>query len=218
MPRLLIKRTMKKQTIKRIAVTVCLLVLVGLVAMLVGLYSNYSAARLDWETEKQSLADLKNEIAMIKLSIEDYKKEQEDFKKSLFQERDVPAFLDEISKYAKQASMSIVDMKTQRFYQVQVPQDIEDVRKRNKGLDAQVAAEERRQQMAQELTLAAMPIQIKVKGSFASFVEFINQLQDYQQLLNITNVEINSTSEYPVLDCQFTLQIYSLKTLEEMRL
>ncbi|MBL8013894.1 MAG: type 4a pilus biogenesis protein PilO [Candidatus Omnitrophica bacterium] len=209
---------MKKQTIKRIAISICMLVLIGLVALLIGLYSNYSAARLDWEAEKQSLANLRSEIAMIKQSIEDYKKEQEDFKKSLFQERDVPAFLDEISKYAKKASMGIVDMKTQRFYQVQVPQEVEEVRKRNKSLDAQVAAEERRQQMATELTLAAMPIQIKVKGSFASFVEFINQLQDYEQLLNITNVEINTTSEYPVLDCQFTLQIYSLKTLEEMRI
>lgn len=208
---------MKKQTIKKFSLTMCLLVLAGLIALLVGQHAAYNTMNMDWMAEKQRMVDLKNEIAQIEQSIENYKKEQVDFQKSLFQERDVPAFLDEISKYAKLASLNIIDMKTQHFYQVQVPKDLENVRNRSKNLDAQLSEEAKRQEMEQTLTLAAMPIQIKLKGSFASFVDFINRLQAYGQLLNITNVEIQTTSAYPLLDCQFTLQIYSLKTLWEMQ-
>ncbi len=180
-------------------------------------YTQLTKVQYQWEAEKQNLISLKTEIAGIEKSIERYEKEKEDFSKLLFNERDVPAFLDDISKYAKEASVTIIDMKTQQFYQVDVPKEIVDARYANQGLNNQIADQQKQEEIKQALTLSAMPIQVRVKGGFASFVQFLDHLQDYTQLLNIANVEIQTTSEYPLLDCQFTIRIYSLKTLEELK-
>jgi Tfp pilus assembly protein PilO len=100
---------------------------------------------------------------------------------------------------------------------VDIPKEIEDSRYANVSLNNQIADQQKQEEIKQALTLSAMPIQVRVKGGFASFVQFLDHLQDYKQLLNIANVEIQSTTDYPLLDCQFTIRIYSLKTLAELK-
>jgi len=208
---------MNKRNVKTFCIVLCVLVIVGLAALTVSQYNAYREVKERWDEEQQKLVDLKNEIAQIEKSITAYKREQAEFEKLLFNERDVPAFLDEISKYAKMASMNIIDMKTQQFYQVQIPAELKEAGSTNKNLNAQMTEQEKRNELERTYTLAAMPIKIKVKGSFASFVQFLDRLQEYTQLLNIANVEIHTTREYPILDCQFTIRIYSLKTLGELQ-
>lgn len=208
---------MSRNNVRNVFIMVCTLTIGGFGYVLFNQYTELGQVQFQFEAEKQNLNNLRSEIASIEESIGRYKKEKEDFSKLLFNERDVPAFLDEISKYAKDASTMIIDMKTQQFHRVAVPKEVEDVRHANTSLNKQLADQQRQNELKQALTLSAMPIQVKVKAGFSSFVQFLDRLQDYKQLLNIANVEIQTTPQYPLLDCQFTIRIYSLKTLEELK-
>lgn len=208
---------MNRETLRNLFIGICCLIIIGLGYFAFIQYTQLTKVQYQWEAEKQNLVNLKAEIEGIERSIERYKQEKVDFEQLLFNERDVPAFLDEISKYAKQASMTIIDMKTQQFHQVYVPKEIQDSRYANMNVNTPNADQQRQEELKQAMTISAMPIQVRVKGGFASFVEFLDHLQDYKQLLNIANVEIQSTTDYPILDCQFTIRIYSLKTLAELK-
>ena len=129
----------------------------------------------------------------------------------------MPAFLDQIAQYAKQAQISIVDMKTQQFFQVQVPRDIQDSARIDQRLAQQVDAQKKADEEKLVQTLSAMPIQMRVKGTYASLVRFLDHLQEYKQLINVANVEIRAGNEYPLLDCEFVIRIYALKTMEELQ-
>lgn len=208
---------MSKKNIRAVFVLISVLIIGGMSYFVFKQYTDLTKIRYQREAEKQNLISLKSEIAGIEQSIQRYKNEKDEFAKLLFNERDVPAFLDEISKYAKDSSMMIVDMKTQQFHQVAVPQEMQEMRHANTSLNKQLADQQKQDELKQALTISAMPIQVRVKGGFASFVQFLDHLQDYKQLLNIANVEIQTTNEYPLLDCQFTIRIYSLKTLTDLK-
>lgn len=209
---------MSKRIIRNFFLFLIVASVIGLAALAVTRRAALAEIQREFNDEQKRFSALKAEIAQIESELARYEREKDDFAKMLFDERDVPAFLDEIAKYAKKSSVNIIDMKTQRFHQVRVPKDVADVRHANKNLDRQITEQQKRDEMTRAFTLSAMPIQIKIKGTFASFVQFLDQLQDYKQLLNIANVEIQTSKDYPVLECQFTIRIYSLKTLAELQL
>jgi Tfp pilus assembly protein PilO len=66
-------------------------------------------------------------------------------------------------------------------------------------------------------TLSAMPIQIKIKGAFPNLVRFLDHLQEYKQMINVSNVVIRQDRSYPLLNCEFVIRIYTLKTMEELK-
>ncbi len=79
-------------------------------------------------------------------------------------------------------------------------------------------AELSKEEMNRMLTLAAMPINVKISGPYVSIVNFYRHLENFKQLISISNIEIAAANNtYPVLSCDFTLKIYSLKTLEELK-
>jgi Tfp pilus assembly protein PilO len=209
---------MNKHMVKILGFMVAALITLAIGGWAVQQYYSYQETKKLWSYKTTELANQKAEIAEIEQSLKAYEEEQLEFSKLLFQERDIPAFLDEISKFAKESEVVLADMKTQKFVQVEVPKDLSDTRL-GKPREGNYTAEQLEQLEETRIwTLAAMPIQIKVLGNFASLVKFLDQLQDYTQLLNISDIKISYTMNYPTLECNFTLKIYSIKTLEELKL
>ena len=214
------KNKLTIQKIRRTAFIFGLLIALGLGALLAQSYYLYQEAQKDFELKQRELESVKKENALLIASIEKFQKEQEDFKQYLFSERDVPAFLDGLAESAGKSEVSVIDMQTQRFQTVDVPEEVKSTKSvfkeksKESTAEAAAAAALRREQT---LTLAAMPIRISIKGTFASVVNFLNELEGYKQLLTVSNVEINNRREYPILSCQFMLRIYSLKTLAELK-
>ena len=214
-----------KLNIKRIkgsAIFACVLFSAVMGGLTAKSYSDYKKTAEELELKQRAMDSLVKEIETTKIAIERFRKEREEFSKFLFAERDVPTFLDGISSFAAKSSVYVVDMKTQGFQQVNIPDTVLSTRA-DLALLAQRNAERKEQQqakkedMANTLTLAAMPIRIKISGAFESLVDFLVHLEGYEQLLTLTDVGIVTTSDYPKLSCEFTLKIYSLKTLAELK-
>lgn len=210
---------MEKSKIKNISISICVLatLIIGYMT-----YLNVSAffmTRDQWIKKTHELARIKKEVAEIERLMNFYKKEKSEFQQYLFQEKDIPGFLDGLSGFAQNAGINIVDMKTNRFQEVKVPEALEEsqsvlARRRLNTATPEFTKEE----MQRMLTLAAMPINIKIKGPYESIVNFYRHLENFKQLISIGNIDIAAANNtYPELQCDFTLKIYSLKTLEELK-
>ena len=108
-------------------------------------------------------------------------------------------------------------MKTKRFKQVKSATHASQAKVRGRKAKKSPSKKKSAQSKQRFLTLAAMPIDIKLEGTYSDFIDFLWQLEDFKQLLTISDVEIVMRErEYPALKCAFTLKIYSLKSLEEI--
>lgn len=209
---------MNENSLKKLGFVLCFLAAIAFGLLVAQTFITYKQAREDWQSKKKELAKVKGDIRTIEKNLVRYTAEKEEFKKYFFEEMDIPKFLDSISKYAIQSSVNIEDMKTKKFSEVKVPDEI-------MGPQSELARRRKNKQkpkfsdneMKRILTLAALPIDIKVRGSYANLVKFLGFLEEFGQLLSVSNVEITSDRDYPVLKCRFTLKIYSLKTLEELK-
>lgn len=205
---------MNFRQIKIGSIVICLLLALVMVGGTIAHFSSLRKAEEGFRQKKAELEKLKSEIVEIQKMLDQFNKEKKEFSELLFTDRDIPAFLDQVSKFAKTADVDIVDMQTKQFYQVVIPA---------KNKPGYYTEEERvpskEEQIQEVLTLAAMPIDVRLKGPFGSLIKFLDHLQDYKQLVSISDVEIllQNQTEYPLLDCKFTLRIYSLKTLEELK-
>ncbi len=207
---------MSKLKIKKWCLVLCFLVLVAGVLSITQSYRGLVNERKNWKEKKENLSELKDEISEIKRSIALYEKEKEDFQNILFTEQDVPAFLDGISDFAKRSDISIVDMKTQGFSEVVVPHSSQSSKVQRGSRKAEDETLTSQEQIERNLTLAAMPISIKVEGAYAAYIDFLAHLEAFEQLLTISNVRIAVNQKYPVLSCDFKLKIYSFKTLKDL--
>lgn len=172
------------------------------------------AIEADIEMKNSRLQQIEQQAEVIRQSLEVYAKEEAEFGQYLFSEKDVPAFLENISKYAQQADVNVIDMKTRSFEEVDAVKEM--IQERAKKQKQQGGQAKQGEDLKQILTLAAMPVTFKVEGSFSSFVEFLSYLEEFRQLITISSIQITSGSKYPVLECSFSLKIYSLKTFEEL--
>ncbi|MBL8013030.1 MAG: type 4a pilus biogenesis protein PilO, partial [Candidatus Omnitrophica bacterium] len=57
-----------------------------------------------------------------------------------------------------------------------------------------------------------MPITLKVNGNFAAIIKLLECLQRYPRLLNVTDIKIQSTPNYPLLEGQVVIHAYRLMT------
>ena len=208
-------------TIKRIqsiAITLCGLFTSAIIILAVIHFKDFVEHQRVWEAKRKELVALKEEIVKIKKSLDLYEREKLDFQKYLFREQDVPAFIDGISQFAQKALVNIKDMKTGRFEEVVIAEKSATA-KSDSGKNQKDEVTQRKERLDRALTLAAMPIRVQMDGLYSSIVEFLGHLEGFDQLVTITDVGISSGmgSEYPTLKCEFTLKIYSLKTLEELQ-
>lgn len=198
---------MTTDSINKSVITICISVLLIFSGLSIWHYSVYLKVQENWQVKSNEFKDLETEVAHIKKMIALYKEDEKKFAEFLFDERDIPSFLDEISSFARESYVNIIDMKTNRFVQVNIP----------KSKDGDSLSPTPQQEVDRIMTLSAMPIRINVNGTFSSLAEFFNRVQDYRQLVNVSNVKIETTDKYPRLKCSFTLRIYSLKKLEELK-
>lgn len=210
---------MEQNKVTKIAVSICILAVLIIGYLTYMNVSTFLSVRNQWMNKTQELARIKKEVAEIERLMNFYRKEKHDFQQYLFQEKDIPGFLDGLSGFAQNAGINIVDMKTSKFQEVKVPEALEDsqseLAKRKLNNNNQELTKE---EMNRMLTLAAMPINIKIKGPYESIVNFYRHLENFKQLVSISNINISTiNNDYPVLQCDFTLKIYSLKTLEELK-
>ncbi len=210
---------MEKSKVNKIAVSICVVcvLVIGYVT-----YANVHALmtiRGQWISKTHELTRIKTEVADIQRLMNFYKKEKSEFQQYLFQEKDIPGFLDGLSDFAQNSGISIADVKTNKFQEVKVPDSIQEgqselAKKKLNSNNGELTKEE----MNRMLTLAAMPINIKITGTYQSIVNFYRHLENFKQLISIGNIEIaTANNAYPVLQCDFTLKIYSLKTLSELK-
>jgi len=141
--------------------------------------------------------------------IEKFNAEKKDFEQYLFKEKDVPAFLEGISAFAQQTGINVLDMKAERFREVALTKKPATTAPAKKVKTAKTDPGE-------EITLAAMPIAFNVEGTFPSLVRFLNRLESFKQLLSISDIRIQKKNNYPTLQCNFKLKIYSFKTISEL--
>ena len=137
--------------------------------------------------------------------------------KYLFAEQDVPAFIDGISKHANKTGIVIVDMKSSKFEAVQFSTA------KTKDSNNKSSSSVRNQRNARNsdenegMTLAAMPIYIKATGTYTDFVNFLNLMEGFKQLLTFSDLSINVTNDYPLLSTNFIIKIYSFKNYSELK-
>lgn len=206
---------------KNIAISVCVAAIAVFAGIGVNAYLTYEEVREQKALKETELAEVKAQIQDLKETFEMFEREREEFEGMLFSEKDVPAFLDGISKFAEKASVSVMDMKTMRFQEVRYPGDegtVRDLHSRQNKTGKKEAEDDPKVKAEKIFTLAAMPISFKVEGTYSDFIRFLGHLEDFKQLLTISNVEIATDKNYPILKCAFTLKIYSFKTLEELEL
>jgi len=208
---------MDPKKIKKTVIFVCVIFTVALSALAYRQYIDYVRLKEKEKAQQDELVAVKAEIRQIEESLKLYEKEKEDFQQYLFSERDVPAFLEEISKHAQQSVVNVVDMKTRKFQEVKVPEDLTAQSKMGKKQKSQTQAQDSKADVNRVFTLAAMSITVKVEGVYSALIKFLGALEEYKQLITISNLEIVSGRYYPTLQCGFTLKIYSLKTLEELQ-
>lgn len=215
----------KLLAIKRIGLIMIVLTIMVIALLGYITFNQYKASTVaisELLTQKELLKDRKRDLDQSQTSIERLKKEQEEFNKTLFEEQDVPAFLDGISNSAAKAMVHVLEMKTQQFSEVKVPKDLADIDRqlsKLKHVNKNEANENVNDtKLSEKLTLASMPIRIKIDGTFEAIVNFLNSIENYQQLLTVSNVEISSKTNYPQLTCEFNLRIYSLKKLKDIKL
>ncbi len=210
---------MDQKKISQLSMAVCVAAVIGIGYWTFVNVSDLLKVRNQWISKSHELMKVKSDVAEIERLMSFYNKEKAEFQKYLFQEKDIPGFLDGLSGFAQSAGINIVDMKTSKFQAVKVPEALEDSqselarRKMNQSVN-----ELTKEEMSRMLTLAAMPITIKINGPYQSIVNFYRHLEGFKQLISIGNIDIAAVNNaYPVLQCDFTLKIYSLKTLEELQ-
>ncbi len=149
------------------------------------------------KNEEARLEVLQKNVRMLTTSKKRLIKEKEEFSELLFQDRDIPDFLDDISQMSRNLNLNILDMKTKDFYII-TPEEEDD------------GSQNKTEETVQEV-LSALPIDIKVTGPFTSIVQLFDEIENYRQITNIKNIRIRNIKKYPTLECFFTIVIYSLK-------
>lgn len=211
---------MTKQKIKHSFVFASIVIVCALISISINNGREYFDAKNRFELKQNELKQVQDEVVQIKNKIALYEQEKKEFEEYLFKEQDIPAFLDDISRMAKETSVNITDMKTKSFSAVQSAASLETNRAKarviqnKKNKQQEQLSEEK--QLKQMLTLAAMPINMKIEGEFEALLKFFNSIEGFKQLVTVNEVDIVAGKEYPVLKCEYTLKIYSLKTLSEI--
>ncbi len=207
---------MKVKQVKLVAIVSCVVFIIFLIGVIGWRVKVYNEAQAHLAEQSNQLEAVKKEIAMMKASIDQYEIEKKDFEQYLFDDQDIPAFLEGVSGFAKETKVNVVDMKTQRFEAIKIGSDIDGRSPLAKRIQEKREAESKGKTPQNTLTLAAMPINIEIEGTYKSFIDFLDKLQGFKQLLTISNLELASTQKYPILHAAFTLKIYSFKTLEDL--
>lgn len=170
-------------------------------------FSTYEKLKKSIKIKEIRVSKLEEDIRNMYVLLEKYEKEKAEFNKLLFKKRDIPAFLKKISAFAKKSRIDVVSLKRGRFSKVKFAETIEVLPELSKRKISKEKKKKKRKK--EEIVLTYLPINVHVKGKFENLVDFLIYLEKYRQLLTLTNVKIKRKN-YPILDCEFVIKIYSL--------
>jgi Tfp pilus assembly protein PilO len=193
-------------------VLIVVLALSGLAAFQ---FKELNQQELALKARRQELDKILAEIDFMESSLAKFQLEQDELLTFLFAEQDIPGFIDGISRYASESGVVILDMKSSRFTMVQIAPEVLDgqsslAKNRLTGRNRGTAPE-------QGIALVAMPITVKAEGGYKDFVSFFNQLEGFEQLLTISNLDMKVTRNYPILSANFVIKIYSFQNVQDIR-
>ncbi len=199
---------LSSQQIKFIGIFISVAAVICFVSLAGYNYFNYSQLLKELKQKQMQEAELKQQAQNLNELLRHYKEERERFEKVLFTQEDIATFLQELGEFAKESKVKIVDMKAQKFENVKPPEELKGTVKAKPD-----PAKKNKEQEAGP-TLSSMPIKLSVEGSFVRIVGFLLSLEKYRQLLTVSNLELKRAN-YPLLNCSFTLRLYTLRQLEE---
>lgn len=208
----MIKSKLSGERVKMIAFIICgVFTLIFLSFTLGSMFVYHNKGKRIKEC-RSYLSRVNKDLVNIDESISAYKKEREEFQAILFAKEDIASFLDMVSQFAKETNIKVVDMKTKKF------EKVKPLMKEGKNIKAFRAKAKKGekspvQKSKKQAVLLFMPVEAKIEGDYNSIVDFLFFLENYKQLVSLTNVEIKM-KRYPVLVCAFCLRIYTLEERE----
>lgn len=190
------------------SISICAVFTLVLVWLANSSYQNYVKTEKKLAQTNSYLISLEKDAKDLEKLLQKYKAERKHLEEILFDDKDIAAFLNKIGDFAKSSQIKITEMRAQRFENVKIPQELE------AGLNPIQKEAMKKKQLANP-QLAALPIKMSIEARFDRIIDFLLSLEKYRQLLTLSNVSIRRGS-YPLLTCDFTLRLYSLKKLEEI--
>jgi Tfp pilus assembly protein PilO len=170
--------------------------------------------QITYYREVARLRDLEKEAQDFQALIQRYKDERERLATILFTEKDIAAFLNKISDFAKDSQVRIITMDAQKMRVVKLVQD-KDLDNESVRMSRPFSAN-KIQDRETGPSLVFMPIDLSIEGRFGWIIQFLTSLEKYRQLLTLTNVSIRrQEAAYPLLNCKFVLRLYALEQMEE---
>jgi hypothetical protein len=192
--------------IQGISVAISILIIAAGLLVLGYSYRTFAIARAEHVKLQWALAQRQRTYKNLETLITKFQEEKQQFEEFLFTDRDVATFLDEFSQFAKESKVEVFRIRAQK--QRPVPQA-------EKEETSQAMRRRGKEQEGEPVGLLMLPMQIGVRGDFLSTVQFLIKLEQYRQLLTVSDVKIEISREgHPLLDIDFLLRLYSISTFE----
>ena len=158
------------------------------------------------EIEAQSKQKTINRLESL---IERYNQQLNVAKELIFTRKDIAAFLGDFSGFAKENKLIPVQMKALEIKPVPTSNDSEETVTK---LQKEKTQKENKDE--ELLRLLMLPANVKIKGEYPRIINFLTSLENYKQLLTISNVKMQISSDgYPDLETEFTLRLYTMNEL-----
>jgi hypothetical protein len=129
----------------------------------------------------------------------------------IFTDKDIATFLNNFSDFVTQANMTLISLRKMRVSAVPYEKPAQRPQARNVSATGQAQKD-----AESELPgLLMQPMQVKLKGEYPELINFLISLEQYKQLLTISNLDISISREgYPMLEAGFTLRLYTMDAPE----
>ena len=203
-------KRIKGKLIRNILIVICIFTTLGSAGTIGTFYFKHNKLLKAISLQKRRIEKLQKDLRNSERLLLHYQQEISRFRKLLFTDRDVATFLEEMSTMAKKSKVRIVDITTYNIRRV-LPEEREIEKLQRRGRKSK----KKTSQKMPMLSLAMLPMKVKIKSEFKNIVKFLLYLEKYRQLLTLSDVKI-SLSRYPLLDSQFNLRLYSIRSIKEI--
>lgn len=179
------KITLKK--IKGIAWGVSLVFVIGVIVFMVRRHDEYKEALRNYQYGEEEYTALEHKVQNMKKLLKNNDRERKEIDGLFINEKELPLFLDDITKIAEKSYINITNIGISTF-------------KRVSNIEMSESSP----------ALFLMPINMGIQGEFVSIVDFFARLESYKQAISLSKVRIQGgRSSYPMVSCNFILTIYS---------
>lgn len=131
----------------------------------------------------------------------------------VFTDRDIATFLENFSEFSRTANVTLLSIKSQKVKPVPAQDPLEsELEKKSRRRNTKKSDDEENNKPG----LLMQPMDIKIKGTYNSIIDFLISLEEYRQLLTINNLNITVSREgYPQLEASFLMRMYKMDSAED---